>query len=76
MLKNGLRDALVAVATGLVVAAVASRYLTDLLFGDSPRDPLVFVAVAAGIVSIAALASLLPAWRVSAIDPAAALRMD
>ncbi len=76
MLKDGVRDALVAIAAGLVVAAVASRYLTDLLYGVSPRDPLVFVAVGAGILSIAALASLLPAWRVSAIDPAAALRMD
>ena len=76
MLKDGVRDALVAIAAGLVVAAVASRYLADLLYGVSPRDPLVFVAVAAGILSIAALASLLPAWRVSAIDPAAALRMD
>jgi predicted permease len=76
MLKDGLRDALIAIAAGLVVAAVASRYLTDLLYGVSPRDPLVFVAVAAGILSIAALASLLPAWRVSGIDPAAALRMD
>jgi ABC-type antimicrobial peptide transport system permease subunit len=76
MLKDGLRDALIAIAAGLVVATVASRYLADLLYGVSPRDPLVFVAVAAGILSIAALASLLPAWRVSGIDPAAALRMD
>ena len=66
MLKDGLRDALIAIGAGLVVAAVASRYLTDLLYGVSPRDPLVFARVAAGILSIAALASLLPAWRVSA----------
>ena len=76
MLKDGLRVALTAIAAGLLVAAVASRYLTDLLYGVSPRDPLVFVAVAAGMLSIAGLASLFPAWRVSGIDPAAALRMD
>ena len=76
MLKDGLRDALMTIGAGLVVAAVASRYLTDLLYGVSPRDPMVFAAVAAGILSVAALASLMPAWRVSRIDPAAALRMD
>ena len=76
MLKDGLRDALIAIGAGLVVAAVASRYLADLLYGVSPRDPMVFVAVVAGILSVAALASLMPAWRVSRIDPAAALRMD
>ena len=76
MLGDGLRNALTAVAGGLVLAGVASRYMTDLLYAVSPRDPLVFAAVAAGILTIATIASLLPAWRVSAIDPVAALRAD
>jgi ABC-type antimicrobial peptide transport system permease subunit len=76
MLGNGLRNASIAILGGLLAAGVASRYLTDLLYGVSPRDPVVFVGVAVGILSLAALASLLPAWRVSRIDPAAALRME
>lgn len=76
MLKDGLRDALMAIAAGLVVAAMGSRYLTDLLHGVSPRDPMVFVAVAAGILAVATLASLLPSWRVSSIESVAALRTD
>ena len=76
MLRDGMRAALLTTAAGLLVAAVASRYLTDLLYGVSPRDPLVFAAVAAVMLSVGTLASLLPAWRVSGIDPAAALRME
>jgi ABC-type antimicrobial peptide transport system permease subunit len=76
MLGDGLRNALAAVAGGLVLAWAGSRYMTDLLYGVSPRDPMVFAAVAAGILAIATLASLVPAWRVSTIDPVAALRAE
>jgi putative ABC transport system permease protein len=76
MLKEGVRDALIATTAGIGIALLASRYLTDLLYGVSPRDPIVFAAVAAGTLAVATLASLLPAWRISGIDPAAALRMD
>lgn len=76
VLKGGMRDALVAVTGGVVLALLGSRYMTDLLYGVSPSDPIVFTAVAAGILTVATLANLLPAWRVSGIDPAAALRAD
>lgn len=76
MLRDGLRNAIVATAAGLVTAAVASRFIADLLYGVSPRDPAVFVTVAAVILSAATLASLIPAWRASRVDPAAALRAD
>lgn len=76
MLKNGLKNAMVATASGLVVAAVSSRFIADLLFEVSPRDPAVFSAVGAVILGAATLASLIPAWRASRIDPAAALRAD
>jgi putative ABC transport system permease protein len=76
MLKEGVRNALVAIAAGLALAALASPYIADLLYGVSSRDPLVFITVAAGILTLATIASLLPAWRISRIDPAVALRTD
>ena len=76
MLQGGLRDALLAIVGGLALAAVGSRYVTDLLYGVSPRDPMVFLGVAAGILAVSVLASLVPAWRVSAIDPVTALKAD
>jgi putative ABC transport system permease protein len=76
MLKEGVRNALVAIAAGLALAALASRYIADLLYEVSSRDPLVFITVAAAILTLATIASLLPAWRISRIDPAVALRTD
>jgi putative ABC transport system permease protein len=76
MLREGVRDALIAMTAGLILAAIGSRYITDLLYGVSSRDPLVFITVAAAIFTLATIASLLPAWRVSRIDPAVALRTD
>jgi putative ABC transport system permease protein len=76
MVKEGVRNALVAITAGLALAVIGSGYIADLLYGVSSRDPLVFITVAAGILSLATIASLLPAWRVSRIDPAVALRTD
>ena len=76
MLKEGVRNALVAITAGLALAAIASGYIADLLYGVSSRDPLVFMTVAAVILTLATIASLLPAWRISRIDPAVALRTD
>jgi hypothetical protein len=73
---DGLRHALVAVAAGLSAAAVASQFIGDLLYGVSPRDPLVFGAIAAAVPVVAAVASALPARRAISAKPADALRAD
>ena len=59
---------------GLGAAAVVSRLLRSVLFGVSPLDPLSFAAVPLLLSAAAALASFLPASRVSAINPADALK--
>jgi ABC-type lipoprotein release transport system permease subunit len=71
-----MRSALTAITAGLTLAVIGSGNIDDLLYGVSSRDPLVFITVAAGILTLATIASLLPAWRVSRIDPAVALRTD
>jgi ABC-type lipoprotein release transport system permease subunit len=58
--------------TSLFVAPALSR----LLFGVQPIDPLTFVIVVAGILGVAACASIIPARRGMRIDPLAALRTD
>lgn len=59
---------------GLLGAALASRFLTDLLFQTSPRDPLVFISVAVVISLVGIAASLRPARRAAAVDPIAVLK--
>jgi putative ABC transport system permease protein len=58
----------------LAGAFLISRLLTSLLFGVGPLDPLTFAGVSAVLISIALLASYLPARRATRIDPVAVLR--
>jgi ABC-type lipoprotein release transport system permease subunit len=46
------------------------------LFGVGPNDAATFVAVAISVVVIALLATLLPAYRATRIDPLQALRTE
>jgi ABC-type antimicrobial peptide transport system permease subunit len=74
VLGDGIRNAVAATAAGLAIAAVASRFIADLLFEVSPRDPAVFGAIAGTVLAVATVASLLPAWRATRIHPAEVLR--
>jgi ABC-type antimicrobial peptide transport system permease subunit len=55
-------------------AAAASTLLRSMLFGLSPGDPVVLVSVGLTFVAVGALASYLPAWRASRVNPLVALR--
>jgi putative ABC transport system permease protein len=46
------------------------------LFQVRPNDPLVYLAVAVLLGVVALVASYIPAWRASRIDPLAALRQE
>jgi predicted permease len=65
---------------GLVLGLVISRLLTvalgSLLFGVTPGDPGTFMAMAALLTAVAALAGYVPAWRASRIDPMVTLRSN
>jgi predicted permease len=63
-------------ATGLIAAAALSRLMTALLFEVSPMDPLTYSIVGVGILAAAAVASYLPARRVTRVDPSEALRAE
>ncbi len=73
-----LRRVALLVAAGVVVGSAATlataRFVSSLLYGLQPRDPLTLVAAALALATIGALAGWLPAWRASRIDPARVLR--
>ena len=71
---QGLRLVLMGVAIGLAGAFVLTRVMSTLLFGVSPTDPLTFISISTVLVSVALLASYVPALRATRVDPMFALR--
>ena len=70
------RLAVIGVALGLGAAVIASRALRSQLFQIAPTDTVTYVLVGSGLLAVALLASWIPAWRASRIDPLRALRHD
>ena len=64
------------IVLGVGGAVALNRFLTSILFGVSPTDLLTIVSMIGVLLIVAALASLIPAGRAIAIDPAATLRND
>jgi putative ABC transport system permease protein len=59
---------------GLSLAVLAARWVSTLLFGLTPRDPLTLALSTAALVVVAACASYLPARRAARVSPMTALR--
>jgi putative ABC transport system permease protein len=74
--RHGLFLAGIGVTIGLGAAMASTRLMKSLLFGIGPLDPLTYVAVPAVLVLAAVTASYVPARRVTAVDPAQALRAE
>lgn len=61
---------------GLAAASWLSRFVAPLLYGLEPRDPATLAAATVTLVAVAAIASLIPAWRAARVDPARLLRQN
>jgi len=73
-IKQSLKLVVMGVAIGLVAAFVLTRVMTSLLFGVSATDPTTFVSISLVLMSVAMLASYIPALRATKVDPMVALR--
>ena len=76
VVAQGLTLALIGTVVGLVLAVGASQLASGFLFGVSPSDPAAFVGTVLVLLSATAVASLVPAWRASRVDPMKALRYE
>lgn len=74
VVRQGLTLAAVGSAAGLAGALFATRALRGLLYQVSAADPAIYLAVAALLVLVAALASWLPARHAAGTEPQTALR--
>jgi macrolide transport system ATP-binding/permease protein len=73
-LSRGAGLAAIGATLGLMGAFVASGALQSLLYGVGARDMISFAGGTAVVMTIAILASLVPAWRAAKTDPLKALR--
>jgi putative ABC transport system permease protein len=73
---EGVSLILIGLAFGLAGAVAISRMLASLLFGITATDGVSFAVVAGLLLVVGLVASAIPAFRASRIDPLEALRVD
>jgi len=76
ILREILGLAGIAIAVTIPVSMTATRALRSQLFNVSPTDGGVYAIAIAVIVTVAALAAVIPARRAASVDPARALRTE
>ena len=76
VLARGMKLALVGGLIGVAAAAAGTRLVSSLLYGISPLDPAAFITSFATMQFVAFLASYVPAYRATRVDPMRALRCD
>ena len=76
VLKQGLALTVAGLCLGLAAALPLARLVAAMLFDVPPLDPSVFGTVAVLVAAVGTLATLLPAWRASRVDPLVVLKAE
>lgn len=73
---QGMALTTVGLVLGLVASLGLTHFLSSLLFGVRPADPLTFIGISSVLAGVALLASYVPARRAARVDPMVALRHE
>jgi ABC-type antimicrobial peptide transport system permease subunit len=74
ILRESLRVAGIGLALGFPAALLTTHVMRSLLFGVAPWDAPIFAGAGAVLLAAVCAATVLPAWRAAAVDPAHVLR--
>jgi predicted permease len=73
---QGIKVAVVGAIAGIGVALGLTRFVSSLLFGVKPGDPMTFAAIVVLLALVALAASYIPSRRAMRVDPIVALRYE
>ncbi len=76
ILGRGARLALAGTLIGLAAAFALTRLMKSLLFGVSPSEPIVYIALSLMLIAVVMAACFVPARRAARVDPMIALRCE
>ena len=71
---DGMKPTLLGIAIGIGASLMLGRLLSTLVYGVHAADAATFAAVSTLLVAVGLLASVLPAWRATRVDPLTVLR--
>jgi len=71
---EGMKPTLLGLAIGVVAALAFGRVMSSLTYQIAPSDPLTFLTVAVLLAAVGFLATVIPAYRASKVNPMVALR--
>ncbi len=74
ILRRGLILAATGLGIGIIASALLTHFLSDMLYGVRPLDPLTFIGVSAVLMLVSLIASSVPAYRAARLDPMRTLR--
>jgi putative ABC transport system permease protein len=74
ILTRGVTLALAGIAAGLIAAQWAVSLMRGLLYGVTAADPLTFAAVGAMLLAVAIVATAVPAWNATRVNPNVTLK--
>ena len=76
VLTRGMSLTLIGVGIGITGAFMLTRFLSSLLYGVKPNDPVTLVTMSLLLLAIALFAAYMPARRAARVDPMTALRFE